>query len=238
MSEESPYLGTEDEGQTEQTPYEPLQPVGPNRPSMEEIEKAPTEVLDFLLGEVSRQEEARVQDMDHQELDSHEEALDQLLEKVNLQAEEESADHSVLVAPFPPIQAPAFVDLLVKPKIDEPQDAPSAPTFTRAPVSQPSVHLRNLYPIIITAALMSLGVAIFASYGGFQTMTRSWLIFTSAGSPAMMFRKFLSTAPIACSVALQLSGLATAKKIRREMTTGLLDPLPFVTMVSNCLVWA
>mmetsp|Transcript_31038 Transcript_31038/g.67804 ORF Transcript_31038/g.67804 Transcript_31038/m.67804 type:complete len:545 (-) Transcript_31038:334-1968(-) len=210
--------GTEVEGQADEAPYDPLRANGV---TMESLEKAPAETLELLLGEVSRQEAHRRSlecDTQAPSASVDESELDDLLEKVNL------AEDSRMAAPLAPLQDADF-KLLLKPGVRGRQHA------LRAYLT------RTVYPVII-GALLAVGVALFASYGGFQTMSKSWIAFWSAGSPSVMLHKFISTMPVVCSVALQLSGLGTAEKIRREQSTGLLDPLPFVTMVSNCLVWS
>lgn len=215
-------------------------PLLANDFNTEPMDKAPTEMLDRLLGEVSRQEEDRLRSMgdDNQSPTASEDeaALNHLLERVNLQAESKGKALSLEVVPSAPFQDMAFdFDLLVKPKVQAvPWEQDSA---TGARPLHHAKLLRGLYPVVI-AALVALGMALFVSCGGFQTISESWRAFLAAGPPSAMLHKFISTMPVMCSVALQLSGLGTARKIRRERSTGLLDPLPFVTMVSNCLVWS
>ena len=48
----------------------------------------------------------------------------------------------------------------------------------------------------------------------------------------------LATAPSVCFFLLQLSSIDTMKQILRNKSTGSLSPMPFVSLLTNCVVWS
>lgn len=87
-------------------------------------------------------------------------------------------------------------------------------------------------------ALVPLAVSSLLAQTGAVCASSTAAAGASAGGAAGLFASVLTVAPPLAFFSLQLSGLKTVREIKRTGAVGALDPLPFVSLYTNCLVWS